>query len=507
MQGRSLPQPDRTWALAQAGAVLVRLGRAEAGRKLIDEAAGDAARLGSRGPRGLCPRLCGPGAGALRPGARPEARRAVPLPPTSTTVTPGSWPSRSPRPTPIAPSPWPTTMHGRSTMPDMVRTEVAYRIGAEQPDRAVRIIEGMKTFGAAKMQAEAFAWLAVAVAPRDRARAVALIDRALAMPIDQPREFQTWINSGGALAASAHIAAAARHAGYPDMDGAILRVMAVRTSPGGSFFDPAMEIQAAAMAAVPLALVDPGAARVLLEQIEARGGLDPARLAEVGGYDWLRAWGLVDLEKAGALRRRPARRAREDPGRRPGQRPDLPDDRHPRHPARPPRGQGLRCGRAELAAGVPVLIGAPRQTRGIYETEGPGMDDAESKTRDLLAGHSASTDPRALDIGRSSSRRKIRPARDRLASPGIRYRCPRCRCHNGGNLGIRFTIRKAGRPSSWPGTDHEPASGRPRSAIVTFARRSGLPTSFAPDTDSLTRGRRGITPRRRTPPPSGLEDE
>ena len=76
--------------------------------------------------------------------------------------------------------------------------------------------------------------------------------------------------------------------------------MAVRTSPGGSFFDPAMETRAAATAAVPLAPADPGAARVLLEQIEARGGLDPARLAEVGGHDRLRAWGLVDLEKAGA---------------------------------------------------------------------------------------------------------------------------------------------------------------------------------------------------------------
>ena len=55
------------------------------------------------------------------------------------------------------------------------------------------------------------------------------------------------------------------------------------------------------MAAVPLALIDPGAARVLLQQLEARSGLDPAKLAEVAGRDWLRAWALVDLKKAEAL--------------------------------------------------------------------------------------------------------------------------------------------------------------------------------------------------------------
>ena len=299
VQGRSLPQPDRTWALAQAGAVLVRLGPAEAGRKLIDEAAGDAARLGSAGLEGYA-RAC-----AARELAPFDLERALKL----------VEPFRS------------ADEHERYT------GFVAVAIAGTHPDRAVALADddarpvdharhgqdrgrlldrrratrsgGPDHRGHEDLRRRQDAGRGVRLAGRGRrparpARAVALIDRALAMPIDQPREFQTWINSGGALAASAHIAAAARHAGHLDMDGAILRVMAVRTSPGGSFFDPAMEIQAAAMAAVPLALVDPGAARVLLEQIEARGGLDPARLAEVGGYDWLRAWGLVDLEKAGA---------------------------------------------------------------------------------------------------------------------------------------------------------------------------------------------------------------
>ena len=59
-----------------------------------------------------------------------------------------------------------------------------------------------------------------------------------------------------------------------------------------------MQIRSSTIAAVPLALVDPGAARVLLQQLEARSGLDPAKLAEVAGRDLLRAWALVNLKKA-----------------------------------------------------------------------------------------------------------------------------------------------------------------------------------------------------------------
>ena len=46
VRSRGLNHPDRALAMAWAGAVLTRLGRADAGRKLIDEAAHDAAQLG-----------------------------------------------------------------------------------------------------------------------------------------------------------------------------------------------------------------------------------------------------------------------------------------------------------------------------------------------------------------------------------------------------------------------------------------------------------------------------
>ena len=181
-------------------------------------------------------------------------------------------------------------MSGNGPYPDRTKTEIASRIGADRPDEAIRIIEGMKSFAADYMRAEAFAWLAIAVAPRDRPRAFALIDRALASPVDRPRMYESWINSGGATASAAHMAAAARQIGYPDMNSVIMRVMTTRTNPfGPRALDPGMQIRSATMAAVPLALIDPGAARVLLQQLEARSGLDPAELAEVAGPDWLRA--------------------------------------------------------------------------------------------------------------------------------------------------------------------------------------------------------------------------
>ena len=46
--------------------------------------------------------------------------------------------------------------------------------------------------------------------------------------------------------------------------------------------------------------VNPGAARALLEQIEARGGLDPITLWKTR-EPWLTAWALVDLKKAESL--------------------------------------------------------------------------------------------------------------------------------------------------------------------------------------------------------------
>ncbi len=53
-------------------------------------------------------------------------------------------------------------------------------------------------------------------------------------------------------------------------------------------------------AAVHLALIDPGAARTVLEQLEERPGLDPASLWQAR-QPWLMAWALVNLQKAQSI--------------------------------------------------------------------------------------------------------------------------------------------------------------------------------------------------------------
>ena len=217
VQARGLNQPDRAFAMAKAGAVLVKLGRPDAGRKLIDEAARDALQLPTersggglpcagrpdrRGPttsnRALA--IIEPFRGRERSGGRPSAR---PSPPRSAATD-------TKRALDLV-----DTVDGRGFDHEMARTAIAYRIGRDRPDEAIRIIEGIRRDRwDHEWQAGAFGWLAVALAPRDRPRANGLIDRALTMMIDQ----RNWMGDDNEMAVAARVAACARRIGYPDME-------------------------------------------------------------------------------------------------------------------------------------------------------------------------------------------------------------------------------------------------------------------------------------------------
>jgi hypothetical protein len=284
--------------MARAGAVLVTLGRADAGRKLIDEAARDAAQLPAARWPGYCRALV---AGIVAPDDVERALALIePIEPENQ-----EWHRNRAR-LAIAIAARDTkraialvdTVGGPAFYHEMARTAIAYRIGRDHPDEAIRIIEGIRrNRWDREWQAGAFGWLAVALAPRDRARADALIDRALAMMIDHRDE----MGPDDEMAVAARVAACARRIGYPDMGGAILRVMAARpTESRGASGDRSRRLQRLLEAAIPLALLDPSAARSVLDQVEARGGLDPATLWNTREA-WLTAWGLVDLEKARAI--------------------------------------------------------------------------------------------------------------------------------------------------------------------------------------------------------------
>ncbi len=189
-------------------------------------------------------------------------------------------------------------MTGPTPVQQRVKTAIAYKIAATRPAEAIKIVEGIDHDDSGRWRAEAFAWLAVAMAPRDRARAHALIDRALAMVRDNAPADENASRPGDSMIAATHIAARALQIAYPDMDSVITRALAAR--PADWSRDPQRTIRLATYATVSLALCDAGTARTVLEQLEARSrslGRNPAALPYIRG-PWLMAWSLVDQEKA-----------------------------------------------------------------------------------------------------------------------------------------------------------------------------------------------------------------
>jgi hypothetical protein len=103
------------------------------------------------------------------------------------------------------------------------------------------------------------------------------------------------------MAGAAHVALCARRIGYPDMESVVMKVIAARPTDGRNASTERTNLaRAIAVSTVSLALVDPEAARTMLEQVESRAGFDLA--AEWSTREpWLLAWALVDLPKARAV--------------------------------------------------------------------------------------------------------------------------------------------------------------------------------------------------------------
>jgi len=299
VRARGIDQPDRAGAMAKAGALLARLGREEVGRALIVEGAEAAARMGLDERQGYAR---GNVAGALAPFDLDRALALVePMKAENDRdrylgfIAMALAPTDPDRALTVA-----AKIGERSSSPLRVKVAIAYHLGlAGRTDDAVRVIEGMAGDMATKHQAEAYGWLAVAVAPRDPSRAAAFIDQALALPVDRPEGFESWVYYGGGTGAAAWIAACARRADYPDMAGAVARVLASR--PSGRNRDPSMEARSLASAAAALAITDPRAARQILRAVESRSGLGPADLARVADRHWLMAWALADPSHAEEL--------------------------------------------------------------------------------------------------------------------------------------------------------------------------------------------------------------
>src|SRR5262249_27905796 len=156
-RARKRQQPALTWSLAEVGSLLRQLGQEEAGRKLVDEAAVLAEKLGTDGHHALARSMV---ADALAPYDEKRGRSL-------------SEPSQGPQDrfrfflnffvARGVPEP---------ALPPRGVLRLAYSLARTTREDAIRLVDGIRDD--AKIKAEAYGWLAVAVAPRDKKMAWSL---------------------------------------------------------------------------------------------------------------------------------------------------------------------------------------------------------------------------------------------------------------------------------------------------------------------------------------------
>ena len=284
---RSMPDPNRTLALAELGVLASRLGSKEVGEKLVREAADTAAKWPSTDQRewqmAALAKTIAPIdlALALRISEKiRKERRGNCL----ANIVVGLDDLAKAETVLKDLEPW---YAGRA------RTQLAYRIAATRPAEAIRLVESIPANGGNEelTKAAAFGWLATVIAPKNSALAQSLIDRAYAIylhPSDQSRDV-----FGGRAAQPALLAYQANTIGYPDMESAICRVLAMRPTTKDAW-SPAAVNESSVMMAMFLALVDRPLAKQMLQAIEPASASLGSGGSGVGSRDWLRAWALVD---------------------------------------------------------------------------------------------------------------------------------------------------------------------------------------------------------------------
>jgi len=275
-QARAIDKLMPIQAKARAGGLLIRLGRTDEGRKLVEEAAEALARPAPAAPKQ-------PGMVRLNTGLIATARALAlfDLKRAQALAEPIQQSSPERMKAILAPAVAMTNPvqavelvkgpGNRKSNWNNVLIEVVYRCGVQRPDEALKIIEGMKDDDAPSYKAETLGWLAVAVAKRDPEQAFGLIDRALVLLIDHGADDMQFRASGGADTTSARVALRARRLGYPDMESVLARVLAARPSASRSPWGEGGRSSTTALAA----LLDPAMAREMLLLTEASAGSLP----------------------------------------------------------------------------------------------------------------------------------------------------------------------------------------------------------------------------------------
>jgi hypothetical protein len=304
-RARRLDQPDRAWMLAGTARVVTQLGSVEAGRKLAEEAGGMAAKMGTderqtyyRGlvAAALAPHdlaraldLLKPGTGVYASGRENEKERAL---------------ARIAGVIAVKDLGKALEIVGRldknSSRPNDTRMQIAYNLATTRPDDALRVVEGMDTYSAAKSKAEAFGWMAVAIGPRNPRLARSLIDKSMAVYWNQADGFRGWSNYGGRSAFAAHLVVQAEEIGYPDVGLLVNRVLAMRPT-GADSWSPRDVQNTSILTARLLAMVDPQSAKQMLLTASPNDASARGVRAVMEDRVLLSVWALADIDHAEKL--------------------------------------------------------------------------------------------------------------------------------------------------------------------------------------------------------------
>lgn len=276
---KALPKDARPRSQAALGALLIDLGRADEGKKLVEEAvAALPAPSGAKfdAPDQIPPALMPVIAALARYDLKRAQKLAEPIQdPASREQALKSMAQAVARTDPARAMSL-LGEGGHSLERGRFLVSIVYRAGADHPAGALKVIEGMKSEFETVYKADALGWLAVAAAKRDPKRAAGLIDRALSIVMSPAPSRLYWRTLGGPETDGARIALLARRIGYPDMDSVIAQVLATRPDPNQSTLQRESSFDGSLVSF--LALLDPGTAREVLVQEEAGMGSLPAPL-------------------------------------------------------------------------------------------------------------------------------------------------------------------------------------------------------------------------------------
>lgn len=286
--GRTLEDPERSVALAQAGDLLIRLGVRQPGEQLISDAAEAAERFGLTGMDAYYRRAV---AWAVAPRDQARALRLVEPIKADTERRIGieTVIARSARSAPDF-----AATQLKQLEQGYFRDQLAWRVAAgiaqTDPPRGVAIAEAV---GQKYYRARALARVAEVIARDDRQRAFGLVEAAMKCLLESSGGI-SFDNLGGGALFGVEVAAIAERIGYPHVDELLLRsTTLLEPSVSG-----ANALVNGAKLGGAIGLIDPQLGRRWLALMRPSFEKNPARDEWLVRRAWLAAWAAVDPDEA-----------------------------------------------------------------------------------------------------------------------------------------------------------------------------------------------------------------